>query len=268
MSALAGCAHHVAPAQNGPMTPQASATLSHNDQLDHSQAAPGSADDVQSTANIVAQKVRDFTKSVATSAAADASSPGGPAVDPNSPAGRCNADALRFSPGPANDSESQASAASAAIAANKPAQLSPAPAARPAAPADSQNPIQAADLARANVVPDLSDADQPPSLDPFTAKLEKRIHDDPQDVSAQLDWQLYEFVHDEPVPQLPALAPLNAEDRELLSAVLDALSNFNNAVRPTPTCCCRVRSVRSWNWQTACATRPSWLSPPSSFAPG
>jgi hypothetical protein len=232
LAGITGCAHHAAAVHGAPMIPQGSATLSHNDEANAPAAAPGSPDDTQSTANIVAQRVRDFAKSVASAGVGNAAAPGAAPVDPNSPAGALNADALRFSPAVPDQSGSPASPpaarASATIAANKPAQLPPAPL------ADGENPIPAADVARANDAPDLSDANEPPSLDLFTAKLEKRIHDDPQDVSAQLDWQLYQFVHDEPVPDLPGLAPLNAEDRELLSAVLDALSNFNNAVRADP----------------------------------
>jgi hypothetical protein len=225
---ITGCAHHAPPEQVGPMTPQVSASMHTDDGNQPQVAAPGSPDDPQSTANIVAQKVQDYAKTLAAGGTG-----GGGGNDPNSLANALNPDALRLSPAPPDGSDSQTSQqasavvspASATIQANKPQDTAVPP------PADSSNPMQAADLTRANAVPDLTAADQAPSLDPFTAKLEQRVHDDPQDVSAQLDWQLYQFVHDEPVPQLPALAPLNAEDRELLSAVLDAMSNFKNAVR-------------------------------------
>jgi hypothetical protein len=234
MGAGFGCAHHAPPVPSAPMTPQGSASMSHMEDNSRPQdVAPPASDDSQSTANIVARKVQDFTKALAAQGAGEAAGAGG-AVDPRLAAASLDPDALRLSPAPPDGSSSQAAqnppaaVASATIQANR-AQVIPA-----AQPADSQNPMQAADDAKANSVPNLTASNDAAAPDPFTSKLEQRVHDDPQDVSAQLDWQLFQFVHDEPVPQLPALAPLNAEDRELLSAVLDALSNFNNAVRADP----------------------------------
>jgi len=69
------------------------------------------------------------------------------------------------------------------------------------------------------------------SNDPLEQKLAQRARDYPHDVGAQLDYQLLQFLHDEPVPQLDALTPLPGEDRELISATLDGLSNFRNVLR-------------------------------------
>ncbi len=58
-----------------------------------------------------------------------------------------------------------------------------------------------------------------------------RMKDSPSDVSAQLDYQLSKFLHDEPVPQASPLAALSGEDREVISTLMDGLSNFRSGVR-------------------------------------
>ena len=71
-------------------------------------------------------------------------------------------------------------------------------------------------------------------IDPWTnvqQKYANRVADDPRDLSAQLDLQLARFLHDEPVPTMSDLSALPAEDRELLAAMCDALSNFRSVVR-------------------------------------
>jgi hypothetical protein len=69
------------------------------------------------------------------------------------------------------------------------------------------------------------------SLDPFEAKLSKRVKDYPRDISAQLEYQLWLFLRDQSVPQLATLSSLPSEDRELIAALMDALTNFRNQVR-------------------------------------
>jgi hypothetical protein len=69
------------------------------------------------------------------------------------------------------------------------------------------------------------------STDALDQKLSRRAKDFPKDVSAQLEYQLLEFLRDEPTPQLAMLSSLPSEDRELVSAVLDGLANFRNALR-------------------------------------
>lgn len=72
------------------------------------------------------------------------------------------------------------------------------------------------------------------SADPMLAiqkKLSTRVEEDPTDLSAQLDLQLSRFLHDEPVPQMSELSKLPPEDRELLAAMCDALSNYRSIVR-------------------------------------
>jgi hypothetical protein len=65
-------------------------------------------------------------------------------------------------------------------------------------------------------------------LDPV---LSRNLKDYPKDVWAHLDFQMMQFLRDKPTPQLDVLAPLAAEDRELISSVMDGLTNFRNAIR-------------------------------------
>jgi hypothetical protein len=63
------------------------------------------------------------------------------------------------------------------------------------------------------------------------SSLAKNLKEYPKDVWAQLDYQLLQFLKDKPTPQLDALSKLSAEDRELISAVMDSLTNFRNMLR-------------------------------------
>lgn len=74
-------------------------------------------------------------------------------------------------------------------------------------------------------------AASPASGGDLAATLAQRLRDNPGDLAAHLDFQLLRFLQDEPVPDLDAIAGLPGEDRELLTAVIDALSNFRNGVR-------------------------------------
>lgn len=67
--------------------------------------------------------------------------------------------------------------------------------------------------------------------DDLRAKLQAKIKDDPRDTAGHLDFQLLQFLLDEPVPQLDAITSLPAEDRELLATLLDGLTNFRNGLR-------------------------------------
>ena len=61
--------------------------------------------------------------------------------------------------------------------------------------------------------------------------LGKNLKDNPKDLWAQLDFQLLQFLKDKPTPQLETMTNLPSEDRELISSVMDALTNFRNALR-------------------------------------
>ncbi|MGB7157698.1 MAG: hypothetical protein WBD40_06505, partial [Tepidisphaeraceae bacterium] len=67
--------------------------------------------------------------------------------------------------------------------------------------------------------------------DALARKLSERIQADPLDVSAHLDYQLLKLINDQSVPELNAIAPLPQEDREIVSALLDGLSNFRSGIR-------------------------------------
>jgi hypothetical protein len=87
-------------------------------------------------------------------------------------------------------------------------------ASRPADPADDAQPASAA-----------------VSSDTLLRNLTARAKSYPRDLAVHLDYQLLQLVRDEKVPGMPDIAALPAEDRELLSALLDALSNFRGAVQ-------------------------------------
>jgi hypothetical protein len=69
------------------------------------------------------------------------------------------------------------------------------------------------------------------TLGALNARLAKRVNDYPHDISAQFDFQLMQFMMDEPVPNLSTLSSLSDEDREMLSAIMDGLSNYRNNLR-------------------------------------
>ncbi len=62
-------------------------------------------------------------------------------------------------------------------------------------------------------------------------KLDHRVKENPRDVSAHLDYQLLRFLLDDRVPDLSSLSSLPAEDRELVSSVIDGLINFRSGLR-------------------------------------
>ena len=59
----------------------------------------------------------------------------------------------------------------------------------------------------------------------------QRIRDYPTDLSAQLDYQMLCLLRDEQAPHMAELGRLSAEDREMLTAVLDGLSNLRTSLR-------------------------------------
>ena len=116
----------------------------------------------------------------------------------------------------------------------------PRPAQNPASPAvaASSNGIPAKPAAFPQVMPE--SADLPggssgggiglQSSDDLERKLAQKIKDDPRDVPAQLDYQLLEFVKGRATPDMSAIAGLTAEDREIVTSILDGLGNFQSQV--------------------------------------
>ncbi|HSV13663.1 MAG TPA: hypothetical protein VLI90_05350 [Tepidisphaeraceae bacterium] len=84
------------------------------------------------------------------------------------------------------------------------------------------------------IVPESSDfasAGSPANSDPLEQQLIKRAHDNPRDIASQLDCELFEMLRDEASPQLASLASLPNEDKEVVAAVVDGLTNFRTGVR-------------------------------------
>jgi hypothetical protein len=76
-------------------------------------------------------------------------------------------------------------------------------------------------------------ADSGPSANAsaLDARIAKRVHDYPSDLSAQFDYQMMAFINDQPVPNLTTLSSLPTEDRDMLSAIMDGLSMYRNNLR-------------------------------------
>jgi hypothetical protein len=96
------------------------------------------------------------------------------------------------------------------------------------APSEAQPPSVPGTVA---ATPRANAAIPPISSDALEEKLAQRVRDYPRDVSAHLEHQLLQFLKDEPTPQLSVLASLPVEDREVVTALLDGLANFRNALR-------------------------------------
>jgi len=72
---------------------------------------------------------------------------------------------------------------------------------------------------------------QIPATDAQTATFARRAAEYPEDLSAQTDYQLLKLLQEETVPDLASMAGLTPEDRELLSTLMDSLTNFRNQLR-------------------------------------
>jgi hypothetical protein len=101
----------------------------------------------------------------------------------------------------------------------------------PPVPQPSATEQLAANISGPAVTPQVSTAGSDEPDGALERKFAQRVKDYPRDVGAHLDYQLLQFVQDKSVPDLNAIAPLPAEDREVLTAMLDGLSNFRNTVR-------------------------------------
>lgn len=69
------------------------------------------------------------------------------------------------------------------------------------------------------------------SSDTLAKKFTQHVRDYPADVAGQVEDELLKFLRDESVPDVQAMAALSAEDRELLSALMDSLTNLRNQLR-------------------------------------
>ena len=69
------------------------------------------------------------------------------------------------------------------------------------------------------------------TADALAHKLAERVKADPLDVGAHVDYQLHLMLNEQSVPELNSIAPLPQEEREVVSALMDGLSNFRNGIR-------------------------------------
>jgi hypothetical protein len=90
----------------------------------------------------------------------------------------------------------------------------------------------------------VAQATAPASSDGLANRVAQRLRDNPGDLAAHLDHQLMRFLMDEQVPDLNTLSSLPAEDRELLTALMDGLSNFRSGVRTDQNMLLSKRSGR------------------------
>jgi hypothetical protein len=89
---------------------------------------------------------------------------------------------------------------------------------------------ESADQAPA-VTPDVQTTPTNVSTDEYELKLRKLVQDYPRDLGNQLDYQLLRLVRDEPTPDLSDVSQLSPEDRDILLALMDGLTNFRSAAR-------------------------------------
>lgn len=88
-------------------------------------------------------------------------------------------------------------------------------------------PIQLADATPKPAQP----AAAPLAQDALSLRAQTRVKESPRDVWFQTENQLLHLIRDEPTPEMTSLANLPQEDRELVTAVVDGLTNFRNAMR-------------------------------------
>lgn len=85
------------------------------------------------------------------------------------------------------------------------------------------------------IVPESADFESPGIKtargESLAATLQKRVAQDPGDIASQLDLQLYGMLTDDTGAELAAVSALPDADRELVSALVDGLSNFRATVR-------------------------------------
>lgn len=118
----------------------------------------------------------------------------------------------------------------------------PEPSPQPAAPAPDVPPVVAADAPPAVQVasieappaPQVLVAAPPASAEPLARRLVARAEQRPHDAVAVLEQQMLEFLEMRPTPQPQALGRLQADDREVVAAAMDALSNLRAVLLSDP----------------------------------
>ena len=98
------------------------------------------------------------------------------------------------------------------------------------------SPVPAVKNDEPKIMPESADfASTGPSKDVLGDRLRKRTRDNPADVADQLDLQLYGMLNDDPAPELAEVTLLTNDDREIVSALVDGISNFRSAIRQDST---------------------------------
>jgi len=121
----------------------------------------------------------------------------------------------------------------------KPLPPIPSPAATPSVEPPPEDPTKTASNTALSVGADQTPA-RPVQVAPqrqpegFAQQIEDRARQNPRDVVAQLDGQLLGLIRGQSVPTPETLTGLAADDRELLTTLLDGISNFRAAVATDP----------------------------------
>jgi hypothetical protein len=116
---------------------------------------------------------------------------------------------------------------------NRPLDVSQEPVAPATQPAvTTTQSQQASPLILGPPTPATPDAKVPAATtDDLSTRLESAVKQSPRSLAAQVDLQLYQFLAGKTVPQMDTIAPLAAEDREILSVLIDSLANFRSTLR-------------------------------------
>jgi hypothetical protein len=200
-------AHLNRPAATQPLQPQA-------DEPKWEAATPPSAQD------LLTQKTKEYAKTLQTT---DAATPAGQADDANPALMGEIPKKHRI-----KATETAVTAASSAAPDRPIGAAAPAPVQtvhNPAAPlpGDPQIVPESADFQSASMRANDNDA--------LGDRLRKRLAQNPRDIANQLDLQLYGILNDDPVAELASVSAMPDDDRELVSALVDGLSNFRSTVR-------------------------------------
>ena len=103
---------------------------------------------------------------------------------------------------------------------------------------DANQPVVAGPAAPAPTPAAPTPVPPPPPVAPAPEPLDERllaaVRRDPADLAAQLDYHLALLAAGRPVPDAAVAAGLGGEDRDVLAAVLDGLTNFRSVVAADP----------------------------------
>jgi hypothetical protein len=128
---------------------------------------------------------------------------------------------LRLGPPQSSDGPEKLENASATVVANQPRNMV----------TIGPRPEVAAAPSEASRISPPSFRENPATSDELLLKLSRAVKDDPKNLSAHVDLQFLHLLLGHSTPQMDTIAPLAAEDRELIAAVLDGFNNFRATTR-------------------------------------